>query len=144
MTSDCATWDSRPSSQPGKCPRGWQTGIVDDSRSPRRRHPSDQLAPWVFLQHQVWVDQAGVEHEIESMPLDYVQAVISFCHGQAYRIITILTIELWTRRWRLGVLMTDIPDPLDWSPSEEDASGWLERTPVIIALRRREDRLDSR
>ena len=78
------------------------------------------------------------------MPLDYVQAVISFCHGQAYRIITILTIELWTRRWRLGVLMTDIPDPLDWSPSEEDASGWLERTPVIIALRRREDRLDSR
>ena len=78
------------------------------------------------------------------MPLDYVQAVIRFCHGQAYRILTIVTIELWSRRWHLGVPMTDIPDALDWSPSEEDASGWIERTPVIVALRRREDRLNTR
>jgi hypothetical protein len=75
------------------------------------------------------------------MPLPYVPAVISFCHGQAHRILTIVSIELWTRRWSFGVPMADVPDPLDWSPSEEDASGWLERTPVMIALRRREDRL---
>ena len=48
------------------------------------------------------MDRAGVEHEIESMPLPYVQAVISFCHGQAHRIITIVTIELWRRRWSFG------------------------------------------
>ena len=131
-----------PRSRRGKCPGGWQTRIVDDSRSRYRRHPPDQLAPWVFLQHQVWVDQAGAEHEIESMPLAYVRAVIRFCHEQAHRIITIVTIELWRRRWRLGVPMA--ADPLDWSSSDEDASEWLERTPVMIALRRREDRLDSR
>jgi hypothetical protein len=90
------------------------------------------------------VNQAGVEHEIESMPLPYVRAVIRFCHGQAHRILTIVSVELWRRRWRLGVPMADRPDPLDWSPSDEDASEWLERTPIMIALRRREDRLDPR
>lgn len=117
---------------------------MDDSRGPRRRHPADELAPWVFLQHQVWVDQSGVEHEIESMDFPYVQAVISFCHGQANRILTIVSIELWRRRWSFGVPMVDVPDPLEWSPSEEDASGWLERTPLMVALRRREDRLNPR
>jgi hypothetical protein len=126
----------------GKCPRGWQTRIVDDSRTPRQRHPADQLAPWVFLQHQVWVDRGGPS--MRSSPCPWTTSRPSFCHGQAYRILMIVTIELWSRRWHLRVPMTDIPDPLDWSPSDEDASGWLERTPVMIALRRREDRLNTR
>lgn len=86
----------------------------------------------------------GIEHEIESMPLPYVQAVIGFCHERAYRILTIVSVELWMRRWRLGVPLNHLPDPLDWSPEEEDASGWLEQTPVMIALRRREQLLNAR
>ena len=116
-------------------------------RGPRRagrRHPPDRLAAWVFLQHQVWSDWAGVEHEIESMPLPYVQAVIRFCHERAYRILTIVNLEVWERRWRLGVPLTDLPDPLDWSPAEDDASEWLEQTAVMIALRLREELLNAR
>ncbi len=56
----------------------------------------------------------------------------------------IVTVELWRRRWRLGVPLADLPDPLDWSPGEEDASEWLERTPVMVALRRREQLLNAR
>lgn len=113
-----------------------------DPTHARRRHPPDELPPWVFLQHQVWVNRAGVEHEIESMPLDYIQAVIRFCHEQAHRILTIVTVELWTRRKRLDECLIDPSGPLDWASEEESANEWLERTPVMIALRRREDQLD--
>ena len=109
-----------------------------NSADARRRHPPDELPPWVFLQHQVWVDWAGVEHEIESMPLDYVQAVIRFCHVRAHRILTMVTVELWIRRRRLGECLIDPSGPLDWASEDESANEWLERTPVMAALRRRE------
>jgi hypothetical protein len=47
------------------------------------RHPVNRAHPWVFSQHQVWVDYWGNEHEIESMPLEYVENVITFLRERA-------------------------------------------------------------
>ena len=108
---------------------------------PRRRHRPDELAPWVFLQHQVWVDRWGAEHEIESMPLDYVQAVIRFCHAQAHRILTMVAVDPWLQATHSDACMVDSDQPLDWAFEDETANEWLERTPLMIALRRREELL---
>jgi hypothetical protein len=71
------------------CPPTRDTSEMDETApDPRRRRPANKLPPWVF-EHQVWVDRSAVEHEIESMPLHNVQAVIGFCHHQAHRMVTV-------------------------------------------------------
>jgi hypothetical protein len=56
------------------CPPTWDNQEMDETPPQRRRqrHPPNELPPWVFFQHQVWVDRSAVEHEIESMPLHNV------------------------------------------------------------------------
>jgi hypothetical protein len=75
-------------------------------------HPPDRLHGWVFLQHQVWVDYWGNEHEVEQMPLSYVANVISFCEGQAERIrLLVLLEEAYVALLRLvGILPGAPPD----------------------------------
>jgi hypothetical protein len=58
------------------------------------RHEPDHLYGWVFLQHQVWVDYWGHEHEIELMAGDYVANVIGFCERRALRIALIVWSEI--------------------------------------------------
>jgi len=98
-------------------------------------HEPNRLWPWVFMQHQVWVDINGSEHEIESMSFAYVRNVIAFCRCRA----------LW-----IYVLVMD-DERFDDAPehdSETDTegglpihvAGWLEATPLLRALNRRLDR----
>ena len=104
------------------------------------QHPSNRLHAWAFLQHQVWVDYWGNEHEIESMPIEYVENVIAFCRGQAAGI-------------RLQIALSAAAEALSLckAGSEEEARQWfdlalsvqgdpvesLEQTPLFRALRRR-------
>jgi hypothetical protein len=78
------------------------------------------------------VDIHGTEHEIESMPTDYVENVIRFCRRRA----------VW-----IYVLVADdrdddelLDEETDELPQEIDFNGWLELTPLMRALRRRLDR----
>ena len=65
-------------------------------------------------------------------------SVICFSHEHAHRILTIVPVELWTRRRRVGECLIDPSGPLDWESEDESANEWLERTPVMTALRRRQ------
>ena len=96
-------------------------------------HEPNRLWPWVFRQHQVWVDINGTEHEIESMPLDYVENVVGFCVRRAVWIYALVASE---------DAEVDVCD-LEWGPQGDDrllivhAAAWLEETPLMRALRRR-------
>lgn len=104
-------------------------------------HPPDSLWGWVFVQHQVWVDYWGNEHEIGSMPLDYVANVIGFCEERAERIHTIVTLDALCNV--LAALLAGDRD-FAWqadqlSLAEEEPLDWLQRTPLLQALARRSD-----
>jgi hypothetical protein len=99
-------------------------------------HEPNRLWPWVFRQHQVWVDVNGSEHEIESMPLEYVENVIGFCVRRALWIYVLVEHD-----------DEDVDTPeLEWGAEGDDglsllhAADWLEATPLMQALRRRFDR----
>ncbi|MDX6465364.1 MAG: hypothetical protein QOI27_404 [Gaiellaceae bacterium] len=98
-------------------------------------HEPNRLWPWVFRQHQVWVDINGSEHEIESMPRDYVANVIRFCRGRAVWIYLLVEHE--------GE--DDLKPEWEEAEAERDAlsidfARWLEATPLMRALRRRVER----
>jgi hypothetical protein len=125
--------------QPEVDPASFPTFRVMDNDAPRRgirphMHEPNRLWPWVFEQHQVWVDVHGDEHEIECMPRDYVENVIRFCRGRA----------VW-----IYVLVSSHGDDEELLDEEDadltlldgiDFNGWLEGTPLMRALRRRLDR----
>ena len=97
-------------------------------------HEPNRLWPWVFRQHQVWVDINGSEHEIESMPLDYVDNVIGFCIRRA----------MWIYLLVAGSDGDDDEGELsEWRAASDDRDliirrvAWLEATPLMRALRRR-------
>ena len=103
-------------------------------------HEPDRLWPWVFGQHQVWVDIHGAEHEIESMQLDYVQNVIAFCQSRARDIRQIVELDQLYEVFDLlshgeveaaAVLHCALRD------GAENDQDWLEQTPLLAALRRR-------
>ena len=71
---------------PGRVHPHTELALASSAPPRRRQHEPGLLHGWVFAQHQVWVDRHGVEHEIESMPLDYVENVIKFCERQASRL----------------------------------------------------------
>jgi hypothetical protein len=103
------------------------------------RHPPNHLHGWVFVQRKVWVDYWGNEHEIESMPLDYVANVIRFCEERAERIHTIVSFDALC-----DVLVDLLVDGTDFarhakrlSLGEEEPLDWLRRTPLLQALERR-------
>jgi hypothetical protein len=83
------------------------------------RHPANRLHGWVFLQHQVWVDYWGNEHEIELMSLDYVDNVIRFCHRQTPRIALLIAADT------TYVAQTGL-------------AAWMGPLPLLVALRRRQ------
>jgi hypothetical protein len=98
-------------------------------------HEPNRLWPWVFRQHQVWVDINGTEHEIESMPVDYVENVIAFCLRRALWIYVLVEHE-----------DEDAGAPeVEWGAESGDrllwvhAAHWLQETPLMRALRRRLD-----
>jgi hypothetical protein len=112
------------------------------------RHPQNLLSGWVFRQHQIWVDYWGNEHEIDSMPLDYVEAVIGFCERQARRIALTLALDAFTEAVQVGIIESRpdlasalMEDSLD--ASSGDATALLERTPLMRALRRRREQNDG-
>jgi hypothetical protein len=96
-------------------------------------HEPNRLWPWVFRQHQVWVDINGSEHEIESMPFDYVENVVGFCLQRATWIYVLVAVENEER---------DGAEP-EWGCDAGNraplvnAAAWLEATPLMRALRRR-------
>jgi hypothetical protein len=113
---------------------------VADPRRPGLRahqHPPNQLHPWVFMQHQVWVDYWGNEHEIESIDADYAANIIRFCEAQATRIALIVAMQL------AAELCAAVPEEVELSTEMrghllgEDAVIWLQETPLIRALKRR-------
>lgn len=141
------------------------SGLVNAETQLRaRRHAAGQLHAWVFMQHQVWVDAHGVEHEIETMPLDYVENVIAFAHRNATRIVALVAqlgtderaIELDT--WRQEATCDAIDEALahahwqliDLHDHEQlhdlhvEARRWLEQTAVLVALERRRATLRAR
>ncbi len=117
---------------------------IEDRQRPGlrpHRHPPNVLHAWVFLQHQVWVDYWGNEHEIESMPLDYVENVIGFCLRQAERIRALVALNAALQA--LGLVLAGereraqrliaVAKEACRAPSDV---GWLEETPLFNALRR--------
>lgn len=97
-------------------------------------HEPNRLWPWVFAQHQIWVDVHGTEHEIESMPLDYVQNVIRFCRRRAVWIYVLAADDRDDEELLdEGADEPTLPDGIDFND-------WLEQTPLMRALRRRLDR----
>lgn len=130
--SDGAAWSPRPDP-------ALQIPVPPGVRP--HRHPPDQLHGWVFLQHQIWVDYWGNEHEIESMPLSYVANVIRFCVKRAERIHQTVALD---------ALCDGLADPVvgeqecegpatQLSPAEEEARDWLLRTPLLQSLARRSE-----
>jgi hypothetical protein len=108
------------------------------------RHEPDHLYGWVFLQHQVWVDYWGNEHEIELMAGDYVANVIGFCEGQALRIALIVWAEVAYRLLlhRAGLGVPPRPEVIDLALRLEeiksDGNGslrdWQHELPLLQAL----------
>jgi hypothetical protein len=87
--------------------------------------PGSQLRPWVFDQHQVWADEHGHEHEIESMPRAYAENVIAYCRRRALVIWVLTRDDVY------------IPDRCGPQRLGATALEWLEQTPLMRALRRR-------
>ena len=105
------------------------------------RHPPDHLRGWVFVQRHIWVDYWGNEHEIGSMPLDYIANVIHSCEERAERIHTIVMLDALC-----SVLAAQLAGDRDFawqadqlSLAEEEPFDWLRRTPLLQALARRSD-----
>jgi hypothetical protein len=106
------------------------------------RHPPSRLAAWVFRQHQVWVDANGSEHEIESMPRDYVRKVLGFCERRAERIQDICIFDAYFEEKELQLLHGRLADghkhlveAVGFAIVEPDVL--LEQLPLIRALRQR-------
>ena len=104
-------------------------------------HPPDRLHAWVFGQHQVWVDYWGNEHEIETMPLEYVRNVIGFCRRQAWRILVFAFLDALeaciTARADEGEANAAVAELEALVEASSDPGAWLEQTPLLRALRRR-------
>lgn len=92
------------------------------------QHEPDRLWPWVFGQHQVWVDIHGHEHEIDLMPSAYVENVIGFCRTRALLIWALCVAE------DEELFRRDLPDDLG-----SYARDWLEATPLMLALHHRRE-----
>jgi hypothetical protein len=116
--------------------------------SARPRHEPGCLHPWVFGQHQVWVDRDGVEHEIESMPRDYVENVVGFCERNVWRMWwAVASAELLAKLAYITSLANadaqqaalELRDLLARYEREAaaDAREWLQATPLYAALQRR-------
>jgi hypothetical protein len=107
-------------------------------------HEPDHMWPWVFRQHQVWVDFHGSEHEIESMSLDYVENVIKFCGERADKIRVLVYVDWVTRALELALNGAGVEGARTALELEPDITAlpeeWLETTPLMIALRRRLER----
>jgi hypothetical protein len=104
-------------------------------------HEPDHLWPWVFRQHQVWVDFHGSEHEIESMTLLYIGNVIAFCRERAEQIRTLVYIDWVARALELALNGAGVEGARAALEAEPEITGdpeeWLEATPLMLALRRR-------
>jgi hypothetical protein len=113
------------------------------------RHEPDHLYGWVFLQHQVWVDYWGNEHEIETMTDDYVANVILFCEGQTLGIALIVWAEIAYRVLLHRAGLGELPQPrildsladLEQIGQSGDGSlhDWLHELPLLRALTQRLD-----
>lgn len=111
-------------------------------------HPTNRLHGWVFLQQRVWVDYWGNEHEIGSMPIDYVGNVIRFCEQGVRGVQTVVVIEV---ACAVGLRLAGIgqgPTPLELlivsqveqATSAPAALAWLHQLPLLQIL---DDRLEQ-
>jgi hypothetical protein len=100
---------------------------------------------WVFLQHQVWVDYWGNEHEIESMPIDYVKNVIRFSEKQIERVAFLITLDLLiaSGHFLLGLqdasqrTFEEARTALEGCTEDGLSISWLHTLPLLRALDRR-------
>ena len=118
-----------------------------DSGSPEHRpgvraglHEPDRLWPWVFAQHQVWVDIHGSEHEIELMPPDYLRNVIAFCQLRATLIRQLVEFDQLAEalasviQGQSEAAVALYAELTDRRPMHDE--DWLQETPLLRALRR--------
>jgi len=109
------------------------------------RHPPDRMRAWVYLQHQVWVDYWGNEHEIESMQLDYIENVIRFSEKQVERIAFLITLDLLIASGHLLLGLGDASQQtldeariaLERCTENGVSISWLHTLPLLRALNRR-------
>lgn len=104
-------------------------------------HEQDTVQPWLLYQHQRWVDFFGREHEIETMPLPHVEQALSFCRERADRLWQLnLCSAIFNA---IGAHLGQGGDEMAASALLAEAEGqepseWLERTPLLEALKRRQ------
>lgn len=133
---------------PGRVHPHSELALASSGPRRRRQHEPGLLHGWVFAQHQVWVDRHGVEHEIESMPLNYVENVIKFCERQAsYSRFVAESHELSGHEGEILMLHSLNAAAADarWeellrrliSQLEADSLDWFHSTPLYAALARR-------
>ena len=105
------------------------------------RHPPGRVLPWVFQQHQIWVDTEGHEQEIEIMPSGIVDDVIRFCEVEAGQINFVCLLAALSKRIDASVAEQAAPGDalLDEFPAGPNARKWIEGTPLMHALRRRRE-----
>lgn len=120
----------------------WPDPALGPSRPGLRahRHPENRMHLWTLDQHQVWVDFYGNEHEVESMPLEYVENVISYLreHVSLMHALRICDLYLEAGERMLegdasGIELLEEAAQLE----ELDPLEWLEGSALLGALRRR-------
>lgn len=131
-----STWQPRPGP------------ASDDPHRPGLRphqHPADRLYAWVFLQHQVWVDYWGNEHEIELMSINYVENVIRFSEERVERIAFLITTDVLVDAGRMllglgrcrGSGCAEARIALKRCAEIGAGTNWLHTLPLVRALDRR-------
>jgi hypothetical protein len=112
------------------------------------------LSPWLLGQHQIWVDGHGVEHEIETMPLDGTEQALTYCTRQMMRLCTAAAragndkqaAEI-TRRcervFREEMHNAAARSQQRLAGTENEITEWLNQLPLLRALNRRQQRLTN-
>jgi hypothetical protein len=106
-------------------------------------HEEDTIPPWLFNQHQVWVDFFGHEHEIESMPIPHVEKAIAFCEERAERFWQLFLCNAIFGAIGAHLSESPLPNLASFADSQvsdiEDVSPeeWLASTPLMRSLKRR-------
>lgn len=98
-----------------------------------RRHEPGLIHTWTFDQDEKWVDIAGCEHTVATMPIDYIKNVLVFLQNGAERF-------RWAYVCQKPLRYDDASDlgPLyDPEVFDQHARRWLLDLPLVQELMRR-------
>ncbi|MDQ8705352.1 tetratricopeptide repeat protein [Streptomyces sp. LHD-70] len=102
----------------------WSASSADPV-APKARWTSEDHWMNLLNQDEVWQDIKDRRHRLDEMPVSYCGNVLRFIRSQADQLIVLLTDGLDVAPEALG--LTD----------RDDATSWLDRQPLIVALTRR-------